>query len=876
MDVSAAPSFKKSIRYRILKGICLLLFISTCLLSGTMAYNVDRMLQESLTSKGKSLATTIAKRNENALMISGSTRLENVLIELITDEEIAYTTIADSQGKLLTSQFESINYNWPGLKAILPNLPKGIDLPDFLETIKKNGHVREISLPIMLGVDFMGQVTIGLSETRIREQITTTVLFVVALNLIIALVLATALFIASKKIILDPIVALSKATRRLAAGYLTTKVDIKSSGEIQMLADSFNQMAENLNTSTVSKKYVDNIINSMMDSLVVLSPEKQIVLINPATCRLLGYDAQELTGKSMAEIFYDSDAEYRSLLDEILATGSVTNMETSYRTKNGKKVLILFSGSLITEGSTVTGIVCVAIDITERKQAEDERRRLVTAIEQGVDSVIITDETGLIQYVNPSFEQLTGYTKEEVIGRNPSLLQSGKHDAHFYQEMWRTLASGKVWQGHLINKKKDGTLFDEEASIKPVLNEDGEIINHVAVKRDVTERMKLGEQLKQAQKMESIGTLAGGIAHDFNNILSAILGYAELAKQRLPPETAAQDDIDQIIQSGIRAAALVRQILDFSRKTEQKLQPLQPHLIVQDVLQMLDSTMPTSVEFEEDIDPACGTIMADSTKFHQVVLNLCTNAFQALKDEKGTLRITLSRQERNAKDVEQGNGSPVPFIVLSVSDTGQGMDQETAAHIFDPYFTTKELGTRKGTGLGLAIVHGIVEGYNGFIEVESETGRGSTFRVFIPEWDKSHSTPEIQIHQRALPSGTERILVVDDEPMLVRINTRVLEVHGYRVTGVTDSREALEIVRAEPKQFDLIVTDQTMPGLSGSELAKAVLEIAPDMPIIICSGHSTVISAEDAYAMGFKRYVHKPIQGDTLARTVRMVLDERK
>lgn len=288
---------------------------------------------------------------------------------------------------------------------------------------------------------------------------------------------------------------------------------------------------------------------------------------------------------------------------------------------------------------------------------------------------------------------------------------------------------------------------------------------------------------------------------------------------------------------------------------------------------MLRSTLPTTVEIQTDIDHACGTIMADSTKFHQVVLNLCTNAFHALKDEKGTLRVTLSHQKR----IEEDNGASVPFVVLSVSDTGQGMDPETKAHIFDPYFTTKGQGRRKGTGLGLATVHGIIEVYKGFIEVESEPGHGSTFSVFIPALEENTATLEKSEREEPLPVGigTERILVVDDEPLLVRINTRLLEDYGYTVTGVTDSLEALKKVRAEPKQFDLIVTDQTMPGLTGSELAKEVLEIAPNMPIILCSGHSAVTSEENALAMGIKKYIYKPVDGDDLVRTVRMILDER-
>ncbi len=570
-------------------------------------------------------------------------------------------------------------------------------------------------------------------------------------------------------------------------------------------------------------------------------------------------------------------ADHPCALLEIKRTKKPVVIEHVHTDQAGKRQSVeIHAYPVFDSNGEVSQVIEYCLDISELKKGEEERRRLVTAIEQGIDSVVITDKKGMIQYVNPSFEKTTGYTKDEVIGWNQRNLQSGKYDASFYQDIWRTLASGKPWQGHLINKKKDGTLYEEEVSITPVLNEAGKIINYVAVKHDVTEQMKLEEQLRQAQKMESIGTLAGGIAHDFNNILAAIMGFSELAKRHLPPGTAAGDDIDQIIKSGKRAATLVQQILEFSRKTEQKLQPLQPHLIVQEVIQMLRSTLPTTVEIQTDIDPACGTIMADSTKFHQVVMNLCTNAFHALQNEHGTLRVTLSRQEGSAKDREKKMGDSGLFIALSVSDTGQGMDPETASHIFEPYFTTKEQGRNKGTGLGLAVVHGIIEGYKGVIEVESEPGKGSTFRVLIPAMEKSSSTPEKLKQQEDRLLGTERILVVDDEPMLVRINTTILESYGYTVTGITDSREALAKVQADPTQFDLIVTDQTMPGLTGAELAKAVLEVSSTMPIILCTGHSAVTSAEQTLAIGIKKYIYKPVQGYELARDVRMVLDKQE
>ncbi|MBU1648337.1 MAG: PAS domain S-box protein, partial [Proteobacteria bacterium] len=289
--------------------------------------------------------------------------------------------------------------------------------------------------------------------------------------------------------------------------------------------------------------------------------------------------------------------EHPCSLLEIKRTKQPVVVEHIHVDQAGKEQSVEIHAYPIFDSSgNLSQVIEYCLDISERKKGEEERRRLVTAIEQGIDSVVITDKQGMIQYVNPSFEKISGYSKEEVIGRNPRILQSGNHDALFYQEMWTTLASGKAWQGHLINRKKDGTLFEEEASITPVLNEAGEIINYVAVKRDVTEQRKLEEQLQQAQKMEAMGTLAGGIAHDFNNILSAILGYSEFVKQALPPGTAAREDIDQVINSGKRATALVQQILNFSRKTEQKLQPLRPHLIVEEVLQMLRSTLPTSIE----------------------------------------------------------------------------------------------------------------------------------------------------------------------------------------------------------------------------------------------------------------------------------------
>jgi PAS domain S-box-containing protein len=601
--------------------------------------------------------------------------------------------------------------------------------------------------------------------------------------------------------------------------------------------------------------------------------------LNPAGCKYSQVKREDILNKNVTEIFPGvGEFGLLAVFQRVWQTGAPENHPTSvYKDEKlvcwvENYVYKLPSGEIVAIYNDVTKQQEAAI--MQKKcelailQAKEEWQRSFDAIP---DLVTIMDEDMHIVRANKAAHFFFNVQPGELRGKYCYEVFHGS--CHRCQDcpLTETIKGNNACTETITHENLGKTFLVSFAAIHDDTSDKKHFIH---ISRDITEQKRLEAELIQAHKMEAVGNLASGIAHDFNNILSAIMGYSELAKRNLPPESSASQDIDHIITAGKRAGTLVQQILDFSHKTDQHLQPVQPHLIVQESLQMLRAGLPSTVKIVTNIDPDCGAIMADPTKIAQVVMNLCTNSFHALKDEKGILTVTLHRQDKIAKGVAMKGTAPCPFIVLSVSDTGSGMDPETTAQIFDPYFTTKARG--KGTGLGLAVVHGIIESCNGYIEVESKPGEGSTIKVFIPALDHEFPAPKVAEAQATSLTGSERILIVDDELMLVRIGQRILEDYGYTVTGLTKSQAALEKVRANPQQFDLIITDQTMPGLTGFDLAKGVLEIVPDMPIILCTGHSELATAKNAYAMGIKKYLRKPIRGDELAKTVRKVLDKQK
>ncbi len=594
--------------------------------------------------------------------------------------------------------------------------------------------------------------------------------------------------------------------------------------------------------------------------------------INDKFVEVSGFSREDAIGKNSVELGWISTEDRKRLVEELEANGRVSRMDLKLVAKDKKQVHCIYNGELI-QTSDRRLLLSLAHDITERELVEKERLRLATAIEQGAEGVIITDPHWVIQYVNPAFERMSGYDKSDIVGQHTRVLKSDKHDKDFYRNIRETLARGGVWSGRLVNKKSDGTFYHAEVTGSPVRDKSDAIINHVSIHRDITQEVRLERELLQAQKMEAIGTLAGGIAHDFNNILTAIAGYTQLAYSQSPEGSPARRHLDKVLKAGSRAADLVKRILTLSRRTEQDRKPALVGPIVNEALNLLRSSLPSTIDIRQDISlpPERGMILADSSQIHQVLMNLGADAAHAMHEKGGVLSVKLSDTIVDDSLAARYPGlRPGPHVRLTVSDTGHGMTSAVMERIFDPYFTTK--GAGDGTGLGLSIVRGIVKSHGGAITVYSEPGQGTTFYVFLPRIVEDVALEDKAIE--TLPTGDERVLFVDDEQVLADLGKEMLESLGYEVTAKTDSLEALATFRTQPEIFDLVITDMTMPGLTGTALAREVMAIRPNIPVILCTGFSDLIDAERATDTGIREFVMKPYVISNLAKILRKVLEE--
>lgn len=658
------------------------------------------------------------------------------------------------------------------------------------------------------------------------------------------------------------------------------------SGEVDGLVFTLSEVTERIKAEIAlkeSEQKFRTIFENAPLGIFRSTPEGRFIEVNGALAEMLGYKSPDDVLNSIysiAEQIYIRSEERDLIVEQQIKTNGMTHHLNHYRRRDGSQfVANLYLKTVQDENGSPLYLEGIVEDITQRLEAEkqifDAKERFQKVFNSQLDAIFILgpEKPACIIETNEAVTTLFGYTKDEILGQPAGVLHvNEKYLAEFQDALFPAVSR----HGYLANfefsmKRKDGQVFPTEHTVLELKDKAGKRTGWVSIVRDLTERKKFESHIRQAQKIESIGNLAGGIAHDFNNILFPIVGMSELLLEDLPAGSTERENAEEIYRAGKRGSDLVKQILAFSRQSDQKFIPIRIQKVLKEVLKLIRSTIPANIEITHDIQQDCGLVMADATQMHQIAMNLITNAYHAVDPGNGKIDIRLKEKRIEKYSVMKTHLKSGRYAVLSISDNGCGIDSDILELIFEPYFTTKEQG--KGTGLGLSVVHGIVKEYGGEIFVTSRQEEGSTFEVYIPLM-KVESIPLTGELKSVLPSGTENILVVDDEFTIAKVERQMLERTGYKVTISTSSLEALKLFKKSPEAFDLILTDMSMPGMTGDQLAHEIRKIRPGVPIIICTGFSERINKEKAEEIGVNGFLMKPVVKSDLAKTVRKLLDE--
>ncbi|MFW6179573.1 MAG: response regulator [Desulfohalobiaceae bacterium] len=588
-------------------------------------------------------------------------------------------------------------------------------------------------------------------------------------------------------------------------------------------------------------------------------------------CSLLGYAPDE-HGPGDCNLlrahFAEQDVQELQRNLQALAPGDCFELELTCRRLDREQRYIRIQGQRDPKQALVAGLFQ---DITQQKRVQNKLIELLehssmqaAALEQSGEGIVLTDQDFRVVYVNPFFDQVCGFKASELICNLPDRQRSTGLQI---QES----GADHSWRGQLSLEDKNGMLRQVEVTVSAVRNWSAQIVNYVLLVRDVTEKLHLQQQLQQAQKMEAIGTLAGGIAHDFNNMLMAMQGFTELAQSSLSQDSKAAQHLQSVLQTCERAKDLVQQILTFSRQEQSQKKPLQVKTVLKEVLKLMQATLPANIELQTSIDPDPPRVLADPSQMQQVIMNLCTNAVQAMP-EGGRLQVALRGKRLGLEDEQRPEElEPGHYLELEVQDTGQGMEQELTQRIFDPFFTTKPRG--QGTGLGLSVVHGILQEVSGSITVRSTPGAGTLFRVHVPALQNPRlGTDQEQKQDKGVVPGRGDILLVDDQQDIVRWGIRALEGLGYRVFGTSDSTKALQLIDQDASELDLVVTDLSMPGVSGLELLQRLKERRPELPVILCTGYSSEQTAGSQAMEQADAVLYKPFSIAEFSRLVRSLI----
>lgn len=639
-----------------------------------------------------------------------------------------------------------------------------------------------------------------------------------------------------------------------------------------------------------SHAFTNQLLAALGEAVLGLDLEGRVLFANPAAEKVLGWDESDLLGRYLHERIPTTDADGQTIqitgllrTNGALSSPPVRRYDLTVVAKEGQELDVEIVATTIFQAGSKMGTVLGIRDLTGTKRAHAELRRLATAVDQVAESIIIANVDGTIEYVNPAFERMTGYSREEATGSTPKILKSGSHSKGFYASLWKTITQGNVWSGRLTNRRRDGTLFEAEATISPVFDNTGNIMTYVSVMRDITQEVAMERQLQESQKLEAIAQLAGGIAHDFNNLLTTVMGNLGMARRRCSPEI--RSFLEKAEKACLRGASLIDKMMLYSRKSEPEI--VQVHLknIVEEVLDLARQTIDRRIDIQFEAQSEVSMVDADPGQIHQVLLNLILNArdaiLQRINESGGATQDDVRQSWNITSAVSNRTFEPADpelpvdkqagdYVCVSVTDNGTGIDPAIQTRLFEPFFTTK--GEGAGTGLGLASVYGIVAAHHGWITVSSELGVGTAFEFYLPvSIQPSLPVPRPVTWEQA-PRGTETILVVDDEEGIRDIAKATLENLGYEILLAQDGEEGWEVFQEHHEKIGLIILDLSLPKLSGQEVFERIQAHTPDARVMICSGYHPQEIQSSSMSSGWT-YLRKPYRATELASQVRLSLD---
>ena len=611
-----------------------------------------------------------------------------------------------------------------------------------------------------------------------------------------------------------------------------------------------------------------------LELAVLCDAEGQVLAVNRAFARKFGQPVTAWKGSRMTSLLHPDDSEdWTELGARLWRPPYHISREHRWKTAQGWRWLAWEETALRDAEGELLGVRAIGRDVTKHRLSEEHFRKIAQAVEQAPVSIVMTTPGGMAQYVNSRFTEVTGYTLEEIFERGIPVLREGHAGEAAYRQFCATVAAGHRWTGELRTRRKDGGEAWEFVQVSPIRNHLDEITYLLCLREDNTERKALEDQLRQAQKMESLGTLAGGIAHDFNNIIAIIRGFTELSLAIAPSDVRLTRYLSSVHDAALRASGLVGQILTFSRKNEVAYRAVRLDEIINELAGMMAETFPRAIELRQELDTTIEAFSVDPNQIRQVLLNLCVNARDAMPGG-GTLTITTRRVAGDQLLALKGNPEE-EYACISIGDTGPGMSAEVRAHIFEPFFTTKQ--DHGGTGLGLAVVYGVVTNHHGLLDLETAPGQGTTFRIYlplkIPSLVAGPAPPDG--HAAHLPPGSESILLVDDERPIVEMLGTVLRAAGYSLITARNGLEAVEQINSSVHALDAVVLDLNMPRLGGIDVLKIIRQHHPGLPVLVTSGHLTPVVKSELQALGQEHVLEKPFELAAFGEMLRALLNGR-